>query len=201
MTVIALGALMCPAVAVTAEDLFLGRSLDEWNEVLTSSEGSRRAYAAWGIARLASRIAGGPSDQIAFAELVKLVSDSDPAVRCWGISGLTEFAQRLGPKDGGQTAVINALSPLLEDVASSPRVSAAESLGLLGQPAKALPVLVAGMRDRHEAIRMQAALALEKLGNAARPVEQALRDATYDPSDAVKAIARRALSRLESKKK
>src|SRR5438309_197148 len=101
MTAIATGALLCCVITVRADDLFLGRSLDQWNELLTSSEGSRRAYAAWGIARLAARAAGGPTDQIAFSELVKLISDSDPAVRCWGVSGLTSFAERLQPKDGG----------------------------------------------------------------------------------------------------
>src|SRR5205085_744226 len=145
MTVIALGALLCPALTAGAEDLFLGRSLDQWNELLTSSEGIRRAYAAWGIARLAAKAAGGPTDQIAFSELVKLISDSDPAVRCWGVSGLASFAERLGAKDGGRTAALNALEPLLEDSSAAPRIAAAETLALLVQPQKGLPVLIAGV--------------------------------------------------------
>jgi len=201
MTVVALCALLFPAVRATADDLFLGRSLDQWNELLVSSEGSRRAYAAWGIAQLAAKAAGGPADPIAFSELVKLTSDIDPAVRCWGVSGLASFAERLGAKDGGRTAALNALEPLLEDSSAAPRIAAAESIGLLGQPQKGLPVLIAALDDRQESIRIQAAWALEKLGPAARPAEQALRKATADTSETVKTIARRSIAKLESKKK
>jgi HEAT repeat protein len=178
---------------IRAQDAFLGRSADQWSERLTSSQGQQRVHAAWAIAQLAGQAAGGPGDQVHFAELVKLVSDNDAMVRYWGVIGLAAFAERLGQGDGGQTAVVNTLEPLLDDNAAAPRIAAATSLGLFGQPGKALPILVSALSDPHESIRIQAAAALEKLGPAARPAEAALRHATNDHSQYVKRIAARAL--------
>jgi HEAT repeat protein len=183
------------------EETFLGRSVDEWSTALTSSEGQKRVHAAWAIAQLASKSAGGPNDQLHFAELVKLLSDSDSSVRYWGVQGLGAFAERLAKRDGGQMAVVNALLPLLDDKSPAPRTAAAQALGVLGQSEKALPVLVAAMRDPQDSVRIQAVAALEKLGPAAKPAQATLQAATSDSSEYVKRISQRALARLEAEKK
>src|SRR5262249_35356109 len=157
-----------------------------------------RGYAAWGIAQLAGRSAGGLSDQLFFSELVKLVSDHDTAVRGHGISGLTLFSQRLGPKDGGRTAAINAPPPPFGDSAPAVRVAAAESLGLLGQLEKAISVLIAALNDPQDLIRLQAVAALEAWGPAARPAAEALRKTANDSSPQVKQITARVLARLDA---
>jgi HEAT repeat protein len=129
------------------------------------------------------------------------LNDSDPSVRYWGIQGLGSFAGRLAKRDGGQMAVVNALTPLLDDKSPAPRISAAQALGELGQSDKALPILVAAMSDPQESVRIQAVAALEKLGPAARPAQSTLQAATSDSSEYVKRISQRALARLETEKK
>jgi HEAT repeat protein len=186
---------------IRGDDAFLGRSADEWTAALTTSEGQQRVHAAWAIAQLAARSAGGPNDQVHFAELVKLVSDSDATVRFWGVQGLESFARRLGAKDAGQTAVVNTLEPLLTDNSPAPRIAAAAALGVLGKTDKALPVLVAAMSNPQDAVRIQAVAALERLGLAARPAEASLKAATSDSSEYVKRISERALKRLAAENK
>jgi HEAT repeats len=188
-------------VATAVEDTFLGRSADQWSELLTSSSGQKRIHAAWAMAQLAGRFAGGPSDQVHFAELVKLVSDDDATVRYWGVIGLTAYGQRLGKGDGGQAAVVNTLEPLLGDEAAAPRLAAAAALGTFGHTEKALQTLVAALNDPQESVRIQAVAALEKLGPAAKSAEDVLRKATSDSSEYVKRISERALSRLQTAKK
>src|SRR5262245_1999917 len=81
---------------------FLGRSFEQWSDMLNSSQQAERTYAAWAIGKLAEQSAGSPNDQVYFAELVKLVNDNDPSVRFWGVLGLSGYAQKLPAKDGGQ---------------------------------------------------------------------------------------------------
>jgi HEAT repeat protein len=180
-----------------AADDFLGRSFEQWSEMLNSSQQNERTYAAWAISQLATQKAGGQSDQVYFAELVKLVHDNDATVRYWGALGLGGYAQKLPPKDGGQTAVANTLTPLLEDPVAAPRIAAAQTLGLLGQSEKALPVIVAAMENPQESVRIQAATALEKLGPAARPAIAILEKGTTDSSEYVKRISERSLQSLD----
>jgi HEAT repeat protein len=185
----------------SAQDAFLGRTAEQWSAAVAGGQGQQRVEAAWALAQIASREAGGPGDHIPFAELVKLISDSDPSVRYWGVLGLAGYAQQLKAGDSGRGAAIGALSPLLEDQAAAPRIAAAAGLGQLGQTDKALRVLVAAMSDPQDATRIQAVAALEQLGPAARPAEQTLRDATTDSSEYVKRISERALRKLNAKAK
>ncbi len=193
---------LCGWAAVgDAEETFLGRSLDAWSDGVTSSEPQKRSQAAWAIAQLAGQAERGPGDQVYFAELVKLTSDGDATVRYWGVVGLGLYGRRGGAKDGGQTAVVNTLMPLLDDKSSAPRIAAAEMLGLFGRVDKALPILEAAMNDPQESVRIQAVAALEKMGSGAHGSVAALRKATSDSSEYVKRISRRVLDRLEAGKK
>jgi HEAT repeat protein len=165
--------------------------------MLNSSTQTERTYAAWAIGQIATERAGSPNDQVYFAELVKLIHDNDPTVRYWGVLGLAGYANKLPAKDGGKTAVANAVAPLLEDKAAAPRIAAAQTLGMIGQPDKALPVLVAAMSDPQDSVRIQAATALEKLGNSARPAIATLEKGTADSSEYVKRISERSLQSLD----
>ena len=111
------------------------------------------------------------------------------------------YGQRDGVKDGGQTAVVNTLLPVLDDKSAAPRIAAAEVLGLFGRVDKALPILESAMNDPQESVRIQAVAALEKLGSAARPAEKTLQKATSDSSEYVKRISQRALNRMGAEKK
>ena len=182
-----------------AQEAYQGRSFDEWIEKLAVSQGSERIVAAEAIAHIAGRSAGGPQDAVFFAELVSLVSDSEPQVRYWGVIGLASFGEQLGRNGGGQTAVANTLEPLLVDKSLIPRIAAAQSLALLGKTTKPLAVLMAAMEDRQESVRIQAVTALERIGAAARPAKPALLKATNDNSETIRQIARRTLNGLEEK--
>ena len=189
-----------PEAAASGSDELLGRTLDEWSEKITTSEGEARSEAAWAIAQLASATAGEIGDQIGFAELVKLVNDHEPKVRYWGIQGLSSFARRLSSKDGGQTAVHNALEPLLDDPAPEPRIAAALVAAQLGNTEKSLPVLTSALRDRADSVRLQAAAALEQLGPTAQPAAASLRSAATDSNEYIRRIATRALIQLQESK-
>lgn len=197
LTIAILGSL----TAVSAADDFLGRSFDHWSEMLSSSQPNERAYAAWAIGKMAEQSAGKPHDQIYFAELVKLIHDNEATVRYWGVMGLAGYAKSLPGKDGGQMAVANTVAPLLEDKAAAPRIAAAQTLGLLGQPEKALPVIVAAMGDPQDSTRIQAASALESLGPVARPAVATLEQGTSDSSEYVKRISERTLQSLDPNRK
>src|SRR5947208_14788541 len=79
---------------LSAADDFLGRPFEQWSEMLNNSQQTERTFAAWAIGQIATERAGGPSDQVYFAELVKLVHDNDPTVRYWGILGLAGYANK-----------------------------------------------------------------------------------------------------------
>ena len=186
---------------LAAADDFLGRSFQQWSEMLNSSQQSERTYAAWALSQMATAQAGRPDDQTYYAELVKLIHDNDATVRYWGVMGLAGYAQKLPQKDGGQIAVTNTLSPLLEDKAAAPRIAAAEALGKLGQADKAIPVLVAAMSDAQDSVRIQAATSLERLGPAARPAMATLEKGRTDSSEYVKRISDRSLRALDPDRK
>jgi HEAT repeat protein len=185
----------------SAADDFLGRSFDHWSEMLSSSQQNERAYAAWAIGKMAEQSAGKPHDQVYFAELVKLIHDNDATVRYWSVMGLAGYAKSLSNKDGGQTAGVNTVAPLMEDKAAARRIAAAQAIGILGQPEKALPVLVGAMSDPQDSARIQAASALEAMGPAARPAVATLEKGTTDSSEYVKRISERTLQTLDPNRK
>ena len=179
------------------QETYQGRSFDEWIELLAVSQGPQRVAAAEPIARIAGRSAGSPQDAVFFAQLVSLISDSEPQVRYWGVMGLATFGEQLGKQGGGPTAVVNTLEPLLKDHSPAPRIAAAQTLALLGKTKQPLAVLVAAMADQQESVRMAAVTALERIGPAARPAQPALHKALSDHSETIRQIARRAIDRLE----
>jgi HEAT repeat protein len=194
-------ALAAIAAGALGQEPYLGRTADQWEAALTSGDAGQRLHAAWAIAQMAGRSTGIPDDQERFANVVKLVNDSDPSVRYWGVMGLANYAARLNKGDGGQTAVINTLEPLLKDESPAPRIAAALALGQLGRVEQALGVLTAAMSHPQESVRIQAVAALEKLGSAAQPAEAILSAATSDSSEYVKRISERALGNLAPEKK
>ena len=183
------------------EDSFVGRTPKEWSEQLSSSKGQGRIEAAWAIAQIAGRGALDAQDTTFEGTLKRLIEDREASVRYWGVQGLAMYARRVGEKAGGRAVVIQSLQTLLNDKSPAPRIAAAESLGLLGQADKGLPVLVAAMDDPQESVRIQAVAALEKLGPAARPAMGTLEKATSDSSEYVKRISERALTALDSGRK
>lgn len=96
------------------------------------------------------------------------------------------------------TRVGALLADLMADETAYVRVAAARAVGLTGMPTKALPILVAEMSDnQNEVVRHYAALALEDLGESARPALTALETATKDRYDYVHRVATRIVDTLK----
>jgi HEAT repeats len=136
-------------------------------EIYTRSEGSTPYEMAkldqkFPVARVlgaAELVGKGPEHR---DELVKLLADSDSAVRYWAAIGLLAMGPEAKPAE-------EALLKASADPSPSVRIAAAEALCAIDQEAKALPVLVAGLHDDDGWVRLQAAVSLEKIGPKARP--------------------------------
>jgi hypothetical protein len=192
------GAVALPTIVQGADAGLLGRSLAEWKQSLDSKNDGQRIEAAWAIAQMASKKSPAADRLAVLAALKELTTDRDPSVRYWGALGLSQYGQQLASADESRRAIDDALLPLLKDQAAAPRLAAAEALCTLGKADVALPVLVAGMSDPIEAVRIQAATSLETLGPTARPAQSVLEKAKTDSSEYVKNIAARAAAALEA---
>jgi hypothetical protein len=180
-----------PAVADDAT--FLGRTPDQWFARLESTKAVERAEAAWAIAQIA--------DRYPYYVGSGLAKSADPTVQYWHVQALQRIVQskvtRAEVRDTARQVLQDGLAT---EVPPAIRITAAESLGLLGDTDRALPVLMEAMSHPQEAVRIQAVSALEKLGESARPAGSTLRAATTDSSEYVKRISARALQKLDSKK-
>ena len=111
----------------------------------------------------------------AVPELLQRLDDEDAAVRFWAVIGLTNTAARDGP-------AVKGLRKALADSSVEVRIGAAEALCRIDRQDAALPVLIAALGHRSEWVRLQAAGALDRIGEKARPAIHAIRKAAEDPS-------------------
>ena len=134
------------------------------------------------IAALASEGKG------ALPELIAAMDDEDAAIRYWGATGIGNIGADAKAAGGKMTAA-------LEDESVSVKVAAARALCFMGKPERALPVLVETLRGQDTWGRLQAAIVLDSIGEAARPAEEALKEAlTGQPSKYITRVANRALN-------
>ena len=96
-------------------------------------------------------------------KLVAFLKDEDSAVRYWGAVGLAALGARSG-------SAAEALFDATRDPSPSVRVAAADALCKLGRHQEAVPVLVEGLGDESEWVRLRAAIVLDGLDERARPV-------------------------------
>ncbi len=96
------------------------------------------------------------------SRLAALLGDSDAAVRYWAAVGLTApGADAQGTED--------TLRRTLADPSPSVRLAAAEALCRLGHEQDALPVLIDGLGDDDQRVKLQAAIVIVAIGEKARP--------------------------------
>jgi hypothetical protein len=144
--------------------------------------------------RLAGRVNAvwslGCQGQQALPELIDRLASDDAPVRY-------AAAYWLGNLHAAAAAAYQPLSALMSDDTDYVRVAAARAVGLMGKPAEALPVLVKQMSaSENEATRHYAALALEDLGDDARPALEAIRNAVKDKYDCTHRVAARIVNTL-----
>jgi HEAT repeat protein len=188
-------------VSSADEPQFLGRTRPQWVAQLESGDRRQHRHSAWAISQMATEQATDGSAMLWLNELCLLTEHAHSSVRFWGAVGLGQFMQKLAAEHTARSKAKEALANLLEDDAAGPRLAAAEVLCQAGDVQRGLPALVAAMTHPQDAVRIQAATALERLGERARPAMATLKAANSDSSQYVQRLAARALANLENSPK
>ncbi len=106
-------------------------------------------------------------------ELVRLLGDTDPAIRYWAAIGLVGLGEKAASAE-------DALKKAISDMAPYVAVTAAEGLCHLGKIDAAMPALRAGLKHESPLIRLRAINVLDRLGEQARPAIDAMRNARVE---------------------
>jgi len=133
----------------------------------------------------------GPNATPSFLPYLK---DPKPSVRYWAVVGLHACAKY--PAD--LALAKPAATTMLDDPSMVVRIAAAHALCDWDEERIALPVLVEGLKHPTDKTRMFAMVALDKIGEKARPALAQIRAAVQDSDDYVTRVARTTLSRLET---
>ena len=141
------------------------------------------------LAKLRAVVELGEQGKGALRQLENKLADPVPSVRWWAATGLARLGREAQP-------AAQALVRALEDTSPGVRVAAARALGLMGAVDKALPVLTKELSNEERVVRHYAALALEELGDAARPALEAIKKATKDSYNCVVRVTERIVSNL-----
>lgn len=130
-------------------------------------------------------------DPANLSKLIGWMSDENECVRYWATLGCVMLRAKAAP-------AAEALAKRLADASGPVRVTAAEALCHLGQTDKGLPVLQDCLTNHQSpSTRLQAANALQNIGEKARPALAALEKATDDQNDYVKRATRYTVSVLK----
>lgn len=125
------------------------------------------------------------------AELLEALKDPDAAVRHWAAIGLGNLTRAYPPASP-------ALKQSLRDDSASVRLAAARALAAWGDADSALPVLEKELASKEEWVRLNAAIVLDEMDEAARPALRALKSALKDKENKyVVRVANRAVNELE----
>ena len=125
---------------------------------------------------------------------IKALKDKYPSVRYWAVVGLhynskaTDIEQAKG-----------ACEKVLDDSATIVRIAAAHALCDWGEEEKALRILTEAMNDKTDKARLFAIIALNKIGEKARPLLPQIKAAQKDPDNYVQRVAKTTLEQLQGK--
>ena len=128
----------------------------------------------------------------AISEYFKALGDEYASVRYWAVVGLHNNSK-------GQARAKAAIEKALNDPAATVRIAAAHALCDWGEEEKALPVLAAGLTDKTDKARLHAIIALNKIGEKARPLLPQIKATMKDKDNYVKRVVQTTLERLENK--
>ena len=162
-------------------DLHLGQTLAEWKTQLQAPDRTDRLLASRAIGEMAIAGARG-ADKALFAAILH----RDSGVRYWAVVATGEMGPRGKPG-------VSQLRRALRDATPEVRCWAAYASVRLGDGDRAMPVLIEDLGNEERGARLQAAHALDALGEQARPATEALKKALDDEFDYVKRTARHAL--------
>lgn len=162
----------------------LGKSLDEWRGELGSDVRLERLMAARAIGEMAIA-----RDKAAAKALFDAMEHEDSGVRYWAVVAVGQMGK-------GAREAERRLLTALDDPTPEVRVWAAFALAPMGRDEAALEVLIRELGNEEKGARLQAAHALDELGDLARPAIAALQEATSDEFDYVGRVSRHALWEL-----
>jgi uncharacterized sulfatase len=122
--------------------------------------------------------------------LLEYSEDEDPAVRWWAVMGL-----------GNDPAIaqhsLPALQKAMKDDSTAVQVAAARAVDRAGRTEQALPVLTRALKVDNGSTRLWAITVLDEMDQRARPVIDAIRQATEkQPNNYVPRVAQTALEQL-----
>ena len=121
------------------------------------------------------------------------LDDPDAAFRYWAVVGLTQTAE-------STQAIKEQLLKALDDPAPVVRIAAARAAAAHLDDPRAVPLLARELKNQNEWARLHAAIALDELGEKARPARQALQETLpVKDSGYVARVAEHALSQLGAK--
>ncbi|KQS26639.1 sulfatase-like hydrolase/transferase [Dyadobacter sp. Leaf189] len=101
-------------------------------------------------------------DKSRLNEIIKRLSDKDPVVRYWAVTGTIVLKNEAAPAK-------SKLLTLLSDPEIAVRIAAAESLLALGETEKPVQTLSEALKDSNQMARVQALNVLETIGAKAQP--------------------------------
>ncbi|OHB77224.1 MAG: hypothetical protein A2Z25_08250 [Planctomycetes bacterium RBG_16_55_9] len=123
------------------------------------------------------------------------LKDKFASVRYWAIVGLHYNCKEADDKEKAKTSIAN----MLTDPATVVRIAAAHALCDWGSEKDALPVLAEALKDKPDKARLHAIIALNKIGDKARPLLQQIKAAQKDSDDYVQRVAQTSVKQLEGR--
>jgi len=127
--------------------------------------------------------------------LLAHLTDAKPSVRYWAVVGLHAWTKYSIDLAMAKPAV----TTMLEDPSTVVRIAAAHAMCDWGEEQTALPVLIEALKSPTAKTRMFAMVALDKIGEKARPALPQIQAAAQDADEYVVRVAKTVLSRFHAK--
>jgi len=122
------------------------------------------------------------------------LNDKYGSVRYWAVVGLKNNCNT----DSQRREAKQAIARLLRDPSPIVRIAAAETMCDWEQEKQSLEVLIELLQNESRSVRVNAAIALDRIGEKARPVISHIEAASKDPDEYVQKVARHTLRYLQS---
>jgi len=122
---------------------------------------------------------------------VENLDHENEVVRYWAATGIGNYAEE------GNNEIFDGLSPLINDEYPLVRIAAARAYCLLDQESDGLKTLSAGLKDKNEWTRLNAALVLDEIDEKAEPLIPDLKGVMDDENKYVVRVANRALNQMQ----
>ncbi len=129
----------------------------------------------------------------AIASYIDALKERNAAIRYWAVVGL--HSECRSEKD--VTRAKKVLKKMLLDRSPVVRIAAARAFCDWGEEKDGLPVLVEALKYKNNKAGLYAVIALEKIGEKARPALSQIRDCLKDSDGYVKRVAQTILENLK----